>query len=347
MADDNDLAAIPKLISDLVVFGIQLLGNVKSSAETVVAQILRLPQVLEELQKQLNRFTQQHFAAARQGQIARNLMDAIRTPLPKKPGMSLSMRPEDSPPLGAGSTNALTQALLARVKELDGALNKGGIWYDRSTYTLYLVASGATLDRVLSLFVLNGGHFNTNLPSILASNKVKFLKLGDYSLTGEAPTFKVSPEIDKKQEPEWKTLVTANWKPVQVSFTVGSKILGDHLKVIDHGQAKAVIPIGGVKITPTVKVSHTDDKGKTPVDAGLEVSYEKGKIKIQVAASVKTSAEQVGKKPLKGDVKGGVEYKTQSGITFGVSGSVKGEATEEASRITGWEVMGTVKLAEW
>jgi hypothetical protein len=281
MADDNDLADIPKLISDLVVFGIRILGNVKSSAEAVVAQILRLPQVLEELQKQLNRITQKLFTATRQREVGKALIDALRTPgLRPSSGMSLSMRPEDRPPAGAPRTT-LAQALLARVKELDGALNQGGIWYDRSTYTLYLVASGASLDRVLSLYVLNGGHFSTNLPSILANKPVKFLELGSYSVTGQAPSFTVSKEVDKKQDPEWKTLATANWKPLQVSFTLGSKILGDHLRLVDHGEVKAVIPIGPVKITPTVKVSHTNDKGQVPMDAGLEVTSRRASSKFR------------------------------------------------------------------
>src|SRR5262245_18196726 len=147
MADDNTLANLPQLISDLVVFGIRVLGNVTRSAEALVAQILSLPQVLEELQKQLNRITQLHFNTIRQRQVGKALIDALRTPgLRPSSGMSLAMRP-DEPPLQQASAlpaNALTQALLGKVKELDAALNKGGIWYDRATYTLYLVASGAT-----------------------------------------------------------------------------------------------------------------------------------------------------------------------------------------------------------
>jgi hypothetical protein len=65
-----------------------------------------------------------------------------------------------------------------------------------------------------------------------------------------------------------------------------------------------------------------------------------------VAANIKT-AEKPGDKPLPG-VKGSVEYKTRSGITFGVSGNVsEKEQKEEPTRITAWEVMGNVKLAEW
>jgi hypothetical protein len=345
MAGNSDLD-VPKLTSDFIVLGIRLLGTVTGAVDTLVARLLAMPDVLSEIQKQLDRITQLQFSATLKAQTGKALVEALRTPGLQKPGVSMSFGGDQPLQREADTSQLLAKALLGKVKELDQALSKGGVWYDRATHTLYLVAAGGTLDRVLSMYVLNGGHFSTDLPAILSNRQVKFLQLGSYSLKGEAPAFTISPEVDKKQDPEWKTLVTADWKPIQVSLTVGSKILGDHVEVIDHGELKVVIPVG-VKITPKVKVGHTDDKGLNPVTAGLEVSYEKGKLKIQVTANVKTTAQNLGKKPGGGDVKGEVEYKTRSGVSLTFSGGLSGKSDEKATKITGWEIMGGLKVAKW
>ena len=66
-----------------------------------------------------------------------------------------------------------------------------------------------------------------------------------------------------------------------------------------------------------------------------------------MTANVKTNAQNLSGKPSGGDVKGEVEYKTRSGVSFTLSGGVTGKSDGKATKVTGWEIMGGLKLAKW
>lgn len=319
MADGD----IGDLVSDIVVLGIELTGDVIANMDTYAANILKLPGVDRAVRTQLTRLAQQQFEAASgtrptqapsqiAAQFAQDLGKAISGPAEEE----LKKLPK-------------AQRLLKKIEDLQKALDKAGsvgIWHDKKVNVLYLIAAGAALGGAISLFVLKAGNVVSNsLLKMLDNKSVKFLTLGNVSVSGELLNFQTGKDVEGGRDFKFRTFATADWKPVTVTISVVGKAVGDHASVSGSADAKVVIPLSpGVTLTPSV---HADTDGK--VDLGVALGIKRDKLTIDVLGRVNTSAQQIFGQPGAGspsaEVSGSMKYDTRM---FGAPASIGVSASD-------------------
>jgi hypothetical protein len=166
------------------------------------------------------------------------------------------------------------------VSKFGGALKAKplGVFLDNASSTIFLVAWGASLVGIATIYEIQSGTPITNTALSLLDNTQVKLKW----LTLELGKLRVDYS---KGKVELKTFVTKEWKPLTVKLGVSGEVFASGQKIQNaNGSVQVIVPVPGTPIKVTGKAEYDQNTA-----AGLSVgfNYERDGLKIDLLAAAK------------------------------------------------------------
>jgi hypothetical protein len=260
---------LPKLAEDIAVLAIKVVGDVAGDPATFVQKVLDRPDVQQQLTKELEALAKKLHEQA-SGKLPRESAEEVGTALVKKAGDAL----KDGALEEIKKTPAAKE-LTKKVDEFTGALKKTpvGVWFDKNSTTIYLIAGGAALAGAVTMYAVQAGDVVTDTVLPMLDNKKVKVKEFEFGVT--SLRFKPSD-----REVELKGFATGTWKKLTVRVNLMGKAIGPHVEAAS-ADVNAKVVTGPWTFSATGKAAMTGD-GKL----GLGVTYTKEGLKIDVLADI-------------------------------------------------------------
>ncbi len=271
MADDP----VP-YVDDIVVLAVKVVENSADNLPDYIRKVLEDPNTQKDLQKVLNEVAREnHDVFMGMSNATSEKSDKAAQAVVTKAGETL----------GTAVLDQIKKSpSVARLKEAVSKLGDAakarplGVFLDNASSTLFLVAWGASLVGIATIYEIRTGTPITNAAlSLLDNSKVKTkwftLELGklrvDYA----------------KNKVELKTFVTKEWKPLTVKIGVSGEVFTNGQKMQNaNGSLQVIVPVPGTPIKLTGKAEYDQNTA-----GGLAVGFNYGKngLTIDVLAEAK------------------------------------------------------------
>jgi hypothetical protein len=294
-------------VDDIVVLAVKVVGDVGSNFADYARKVLEDPNTQRDLQKALYEIArEQHTVFAGQPStdsakaataVATKAAEVIKGPLLEEIKKSASVKSliDAVGKLGAG----------AKEKPL-------GVFLDNASTTIFLVAFGASLVGIATIYEIKTGTPITNAAlSLLDNTQVKVkgftLELGqlrvDYA----------------KSQITLKTFVTKEWKALSVKIGLSGEVFTNGQKMQNaNGSVQVVVPVvTGLNLTGKAEYDQNTAGG-----VGVGFQYNKDGLKIDVMADLKKIGMQYATQGATGPAVTGVDFnvKASAGTNFNMFG---------------------------
>jgi hypothetical protein len=289
MADNNQCTDVFDATSELVVLGVQVADKTIKDLPTIVAKALDSEEFRNKVRDALDAFAKKQMAST---WSFSPIDPKAQQPIDPK-AFARQLVDEGAMGLVQDAIKQVQQS--AQYKQLEDQAKKVaaalkcspvGVWVDKHSGWVYVVALGVVIGGAAALYVTRTGDTVTKpLSNAFGTKPISFKVLGKLEMGVSGLKF-----LPEEHQIEAKPFASLQWDKVQLRLDVAVKAVNQHVSVTPTGTV--VLPLDK-DVTLKATGSYDSDKKQGNVGVGVDIKLGK-KIDLNLGASYGTPSGKPG-----------------------------------------------------